>query len=320
MFPWLRLKTGSGTATPTPHECGTLAVDRRVVLEGVRLIEDEEVGVSVGQGELDVGLGAAEPEPVGDQVGPRAQGQPQQGVERGRRARGVVERCRGPGAAPTRPGAPGARRRGCGRSARRLLLGLRQRDLGGLALDLEPEVSRPGPPSPWAVSPRLVCQVVEAGAGLADGLAGGQDVDELGVEVIELEPDGVLILRLDHPGGPAGDERPRLALAGHVERVGDVQVVLRLPARPVRRETAVGDGLDVGVKDRVGAEAGGEDVGLGLGDLERLGIEVEVLADQPVDGLVEGQAVGRALIVTRRRAGRASRRARRAGSGRGRGA
>ena len=53
----------------------------------------------------------------------------------------------------------------------------------------------------------------------------------------------------------------------------------------------VGDGRGVGVEERIRPEAGGQDVGLGLGDLVELGAEVEVLADQPVDGGIEGQAV-----------------------------
>ena len=69
------------------------------------------------------------------------------------------------------------------------------------------------------------------------------------------------------------------------------------PPGRARVKRPVGDALDVGVEDRVGPEAGGEDVGVGLGDLERLGAEVEVLADQPVDRLVEGQAVGRPLVL-----------------------
>ena len=43
------------------------------------------------------------------------------------------------------------------------------------------------------------------------------------------------------------------------------------PAGSGPGEAPVGDALDVGVEDRVGPEAGGEDVGVGLGDLERLG-------------------------------------------------
>ena len=62
----------------------------------------------------------------------------------------------------------------------------------------------------------------------------------------------------------------------------------------------VGDELAVGVEDRVGPEAGRQDVGLGLGDLEELGAEVEVLADEPVDRLVERQAVRRPLVGRRR--------------------
>ncbi len=60
---------------------------------------------------------------------------------------------------------------------------------------------------------------------------------------------------------------------------------------------AVGDELAVGVEDRVIAEAGGEDVGLGHRQLEFERQQVEVALHELIDGLVESQAVGRALLV-----------------------
>ena len=86
------------------------------------------------------------------------------------------------------------------------------------------------------------------------------------------------------------------ALTGQVERVGNVDVVLGLATRTVAGVLAVRDELGVGVEDRVGPEAGGQDVRLRLRNLDRLGPKVQVLVHQPIDRLIEGQAVGRAWV------------------------
>ena len=61
-------------------------------------------------------------------------------------------------------------------------------------------------------------------------LLGRDHVDEGGVEVVDLEPDGVLELGLGDPLRLLGDDRARLALAADVERIGDVDIVLRRAA------------------------------------------------------------------------------------------
>jgi len=69
------------------------------------------------------------------------------------------------------------------------------------------------------------------------------------------------------------------------------------PPGRLREKLPYGDALDVAVENRIGAEARGEDVGLGLGDLERLRVKVEVVMDQPFDGLVEGESIGRPVVI-----------------------
>ena len=64
------------------------------------------------------------------------------------------------------------------------------------------------------------------------------------------------------------------------------------PPGTARLNWPVGDELGVGVEDRVGAEAGLEDVGPRLGDLEELGAEVQAALEGDVDGPVEGHSVG----------------------------
>lgn len=73
-------------------------------------------------------------------------------------------------------------------------------------------------------------QADDRGTRVGDCLAGQQGVDEGAIEVIDLDPDGVLILGLQDRVGPLRDPRPGRDLAGQVERVLDVQVVLDRPA------------------------------------------------------------------------------------------
>ena len=61
--------------------------------------------------------------------------------------------------------------------------------------------------------------------------------------------------------------------------------------------TRIGEKLSVLVEDRVGTEAGLEGVGLGLGDLVKLGVEVAAAVERDVDGLFEGQSVRRAIVL-----------------------
>ena len=92
-----------------------------------------------------------------------------------------------------------------------------------------------------------------------------------------------------------------LTLVGHVERVRDVQIILNGAAGALSRVLAIRHELGVGVQDRVGAEAGGQDVGVGHGDLEELTAELKVLSDQLLDGHVQGHTAGRADVLGDRR-------------------
>ena len=67
------------------------------------------------------------------------------------------------------------------------------------------------------------------GFGEPDRLTRPKHVAERRIQVVDLKPNGVLILRLQHLLRPAGDDCPRLAFVGHVEWVGDVDVVLERP-------------------------------------------------------------------------------------------
>ena len=61
--------------------------------------------------------------------------------------------------------------------------------------------------------------------------------------------------------------------------------------------TRIGEKLPVLVEDRVRSEAGLEGVSLGLGNLVELGVEVAAALERDVDGPVEGQSVGRAVVL-----------------------
>ena len=177
---------------------------------------------------------------------------------------------------------------------------LRDPHLGGLFLHLDPQ-------DVGAEKVRLLVQSlrhrehpvesVHTGLGEPRRLASGQGVDIRRVEVADLQADRVLVLRLEHVHGPLGHDGPCLALAGEVERLRDVDVVLGRPARSIAPILPIGDELAVGVEDRVGAQARGQDVGPGLRDLEPLRAEVEVVADEPLERLVEGQTVGGPLVL-----------------------
>ena len=62
-------------------------------------------------------------------------------------------------------------------------------------------------------------------------------------------------------------------------------------------ERAVGDELRVHVDERIGAEARGEDVGIGLSEFVPQGTDVEIRRHDPVDGGVDREAIGRPFIV-----------------------
>ena len=71
-----------------------------------------------------------------------------------------------------------------------------------------------------------------------------------------------------------------------------VQVVLGRAAGPLSVEAAIGDELAVRIEDRVGAQARGEHVRPGLGQLQRQGPQAQVPVSIDLDRLVEGQPVG----------------------------
>ena len=182
------------------------------------------------------------------------------------------------------------------------LLGLANLKLGLLDLGLEGEDRILGD---LLALQEILVDLQELGDPLEVGLAEGQgelgrrDVDEGRVEVVDLLPDGILELGLDGPPGGPRDLGSRLPLVADVERMRDVDVVLGLAAGTGPAVSAVGHELRVGVEDRVGAQARGQDVGLGHRDLVPHGDDVEVLADHEVDGVVQVHPV---LRRRRRRA------------------
>ena len=80
--------------------------------------------------------------------------------------------------------------------------------------------------------------------------------------------------------------------------MGDIDVVLGR-ARLLGERT-VGDELRVDEQQGISPEPGGEDVGLGLGDLHHLGPQVEIGLQEPADRLIQGQATGRPVRLAPR--------------------
>lgn len=127
--------------------------------------------------------------------------------------------------------------------------------------------------------------------------AGCLQGDERPVEVVDLTPGHILELRLERrPGHPCHDG-PRLTLLRDVERQRDVEVVLRGAAGPPVVKRSIRDELGVHVDQRVGPQAGGENVGVCLRELVPQRADVEVGGQHPVERRVERQPVGRAWIV-----------------------
>ena len=71
----------------------------------------------------------------------------------------------------------------------------------------------------------------------------------------------------------------------------DVQVVLGRAAAGAP-EAAIGHMRRVRVDEGIGSQSGREDVGAGLGDLPRLGPQLQVEPHDPIDRLVDRQPVG----------------------------
>ncbi len=175
-------------------------------------------------------------------------------------------------------------------------LGLDQGDVGArpIAEILEPSCRGQDPIEP-----------LQAGLGVAERLAGRKDPDVGDRQIADLDPDGILILELDRLLRVRSDGNPRQSLVRIINRMRDVEVVLERAALAFLGVSTIRDELAVGVEDRVGPETGGEDVGLGQGDLELAGLQVEVLADQEIQCLVERQAIGWPFVRDRREVERA---------------
>ena len=88
-----------------------------------------------------------------------------------------------------------------------------------------------------------------------------------------------------------------------------IDIILRRAIRPPHRVRAVRDELAVGVEERIGPQAGGQDVGACLGDFELFGPQVEVLVHEQLNRLIDREAVGRAALLCRCPAVRASHKA-----------
>ncbi len=149
------------------------------------------------------------------------------------------------------------------------------------------------------VDPQEALETVLAGLGVSQRLARGEDVDEDRVEVVDLDPDGVLKERFLHAHDGLGGRRACASFAGVVDGVRDVDVILRGSAGTVLAVSAVGDELGVGVKNGIGAQTGAQDVGPRRRDLRSDRLELQVRAQQPIDGLIEREAVRRAHLFGR---------------------
>jgi hypothetical protein len=153
------------------------------------------------------------------------------------------------------------------------------------------------------VGPGGSAQVLEHLLAAAYGGLGGEHVEPGGLQgheraghVVDLPAYDVLELGLERRPRHAGDDRARLPLVRHVERVGDVDVVLRGSAGPLVVERAVGDELRVHVDERIGAQARSEHVGIGLGEFVAQRADVEIGRHHAFDGRVEREAVGLSLV------------------------
>jgi hypothetical protein len=107
--------------------------------------------------------------------------------------------------------------------------GIHELDLCGLVERFDPAHLGDGARPFLVHPPRPVEENAEpltGSLGEPDRLTRPEHVAERRVKVVDLEPDRILILRLQHPLRPACDDSSRLTLVGHVEWVGNVDVVL----------------------------------------------------------------------------------------------
>ena len=129
-----------------------------------------------------------------------------------------------------------------------------------------------------------------------ESLPRGDHVDVGGVEIIHPLADRVGELGLDGALGPLRHDRSRDPLLGHVERYGHVHVILRLTARPIVGIVAERNELTIGVENRIGAKAGGQDVGLRHRNLIPKGLDLKIALDIALNRRVESETVGRTNI------------------------
>ena len=135
----------------------------------------------------------------------------------------------------------------------------------------------------------------QARPGVADRLAGVEHIDEGRIEVVDLQPHGVLVLGVEHLLGLLGDDDADLALLVDVDGLDEDDAVAVI-ARPLRRIAAVGDAIGTGEDERVGPKPGREDVRLGLGNLLEFGAQPVVHLRQPGNGRVQGEAIRRPVV------------------------
>ncbi len=132
-------------------------------------------------------------------------------------------------------------------------------------------------------------------------------VDERVADVADLAAHDVLELRLQGRPGHAGHDRAGLPLVRHVDGIGDVHVVLCRAARGGVVEGAVGNELAVQIDERIGAQPGRDDVGIGLRQLVPQRPDVDIGRHHPFDRGIEREAVLRSLVVDERCVERADR-------------
>ena len=238
-----------GDREPDGPGVGALEVNglSGIVLERIRLDQQEDVLEPLGLGQPDVRLSVLDSQPEGDEVRPGLHGQADQLLGR-RRRRGLVPD-RTAEFQPFGLVEPQVQERDQHRLASRSVSSASASPtLGGVALDLDP-AHVGGRPLP-AAEERLgrlenAVESPDARPRVADCLPRCQHIDIGCVEVVDLLADGVLVLSLDDPLGTSGHFGAKPALVVKIQRDRDVQVILDLAARALLGVTSVGNELGV---------------------------------------------------------------------------
>ena len=296
-----------GEGQPHRPRSGVGPLDGAIVLDRDRVVEKIDIVDPVGALEIDLRPGSVDAEPNGADVGAASARQPNHLVER----RGLRGDWPQPAAGDEIDRLP--RRHPQQQSERLLgilegLVRIERRELRLLEREAELADQLGGLAATGHVGGRQRCRLAgllrAERLGPTDRGLGGEpidprrlEVDEGLVDVVDLAADDILELRFQRRLRHPGHDRPRLPLPRDVERVGDIEIVLRRPARRGVGERAVGDELAVEVNERIGSQAGGEDVGVGLRQLVAEGADVDVVGHHPLDGDVEREAVRRPLVV-----------------------